>query len=99
MANLRPDFPDEASARRAGWRPITSALYLPEERDLALAIAASLSGNAPGSNPVQFCIIGDSQRIYFARPAADLRGLEVEPNSDNHNAVDAGEPMLLPDAA
>jgi hypothetical protein len=77
--NLSPDYTDERTARAAGYRLMTTDIRIPEEREIALAIHATLDGSAPGSRPVQFVIVGDKRRVAFARPAHDLRGLEGAP--------------------
>jgi len=71
---LTPDFPDEQTAARDGWRAISTFCYLPVDRAVAESILATLSGTAPGSRAVRFCIIGDRHRVAFARLASELVG-------------------------
>jgi hypothetical protein len=71
---LTPDYASESAARAAGWMPITSAIYLTEEQDVAEAIRDSLAGVAPGSRAVAFVVVGTADRICFARRAEELHG-------------------------
>lgn len=82
-APLAPDYPDEASARAAGWQTVTATFVLPPERALAELVLAGFRGERPGHRPVPVRIVadrGDASRISFVRRADQLA--EVRDSDD-----------------
>lgn len=86
-ATLRPEYPDETTARDGGWHCITPWFYRGLEDDIIDAIHDTLDGTAPGAAQVRFCLVGDKHRVAFARLATELVGLPSGPDQAAPTAV------------